>query len=906
MKSRLLLSVVAGLLLIQVAIAERFIPKSDLIPYVLTIIDKGYVDHSRILPDKMLDGALSRLSLSIAPVMTEYKDLGGKFSLKLSVDQKVKTLETFKPKDVQELSSVLQTIALFTKQNMENTEKLENVDFALINGALKKLDPHTALMIPEIYESFSEESEGSFSGVGMTIGIRDGKLTVISPIPGTPAARAGLRARDQIVQVDSESTVNVSITDAVKKIKGKRGTVVVLHIMRKGFSAPKKYSLKRDTIKINSVESHVFKEKDKKVGYVQLKGFQRTTIDELDDHLDEMEYDLSEFKGLIIDLRNNPGGHLDQAIRVSDRFLDRGIIVSTAGLSMKNISSHTANWLGSIDDIPIIVLVNNGSASASEIVTAALKKNQRALVIGNTTFGKGSVQAIREFSNGSALKYTTSKYLTPGNISIQSVGVAPHINLQPYFVTQEHVRITPEKRDNLEDSLDQNFSEWGDKPESADQTLAYVFEESDEEYDEYLEPHQQLVNILNKDFWVQFSKKILLNNNEENFESLYQTALKTVKSETKIQEQKLVKAFSKFENPVNWETSEGKTTSSIESKIWIEKNKGTVEKPVWEKVNGDIAAKSSLRIFAQVKNVGKTDVFRLFGETMSENNIFNDRQFAFGKLSPGELRSWYLPIGLSEAGNSRSNLIEFEFKDHLKEIVHRDQLVLNVLEKPKPNFSYSISLLEDGTESSKGNGDQKLQTGETISVIINLKNIGRGKSGPITVLLKSAEGKNIFLKKGRVTLDAIKSGASSKADFQFDVNAKPIDEIFDFSVDIIDQTFTSSSINQKIKVAVDSLRNQLSNETPTITIKGDYLTSKTKNINLKGMVDDDQQVKDLYVFSNKKKIFYKNYLKKQANKIKFSIPVMLNKQDNFVTIISRDNEDVITRKSIFIRYLESK
>lgn len=906
MKSKLLLSVLAGFLFVQVAIAERFIPKSDLIPYVLTIIDKGYVDHSRIIPDNMLKGALSRLSLSIAPVMSEYEDLGEQFTLKLSVDQKTKIFKTYKPKDVQQLNGVLQSIALFTKQNIESTEKLENVDFALINGALKELDPHTALMVPEIYESFSEESQGSFSGVGMTIGIRDGKLTVISPIPGTPAARAGLRARDQIVQVDGESTVNVSITEAVKKIKGKRGTIVVLHIMRKGFSEPKKYSLKRDTIKIDSVESHVFNENDKKVGYVQIKGFQRTTIDELDNHLDEMEYDLSEFKGLIIDLRNNPGGHLEQAIRVSDRFLDRGIIVSTAGLSMRDISSHTASWLGSIDDVPIIVLVNNGSASASEIVTAALKKNRRALVIGNTTFGKGSVQAIREFSNGSALKYTTSKYLTPGNISIQSVGVAPHIDLQPYFVTQDHVRITPEKRDNLEDSLDQNFSEWGDKPESADQILAYVYEDSDEEYDEFLEPHQQLIKILNRDFWIQFSKSILLRNNEESFESLYQTALNSVKSEAKIQEQKLIETFSKFENPVNWETSKVKTTSHIESKIWIEKNDETTQEPVWERINGNIAANSKLRIYAQVKNIGQTDIYRLFGETKSENNIFDDRQFAFGKLSPGELRRWFVPITLSESLNSRSNLIKFQFKDHLKKIIHHDQLVLNAIEKPKPNFSYSISMLDDGTENSKGNGDQKLQIGETISVLINLRNNGKGPSGPITVLLKSAEGKNIFLKKGRATLDALESGGNNKVDFQFDINIKPIDEIFDFSVDIIDQTFTSSSINQKIKVPIDLQKNQQSNETPVITLDGNYLTSQSQNIDLKGMVTDNRQVKDLYVFSNKKKVFYKNYLKKQADKVNFSIPLLLDKQDNFITLISRDNEDVITRKSIFIRYLESK
>ena len=386
--------------------SERFIPKSDLLYKVLYVVDHSYVDSNRIVPQKMLEGALERLSLIIAPVLTKTRTEGNTIFIEVRVDQFTREFRFNKPKNINELNYILQQVVKFVKQHIENSEKPETVDYAVINGFLRKLDPHSSFLIPEIYSDFSTQTSGNFGGVGMMISIRDGSLTIISPIDNTPASRAGLRAKDRIVQINEESTINMPLSDAVKMLRGKVDTKVDIYIMRKGLSSPKKITIIRDIIEITSVKSFTFEESGKRIGLLKINTFQQNTIDEINTHLEEMDYDLKNFQGLIIDLRDNPGGLLDQAIEVSDRFLNDGVIVSTAGLKRGSIKSFSAHWFRSITDIPIIILINNRSASASEIVTAALKKNKRAVVIGIQTFGKGSVQQVIPFPGGSALRLT--------------------------------------------------------------------------------------------------------------------------------------------------------------------------------------------------------------------------------------------------------------------------------------------------------------------------------------------------------------------------------------------------------------------------------------------------------------------------------------------------------------------
>lgn len=886
--------------------AERFVPKSDLIPYVLQIIDRAYVDDKRIIPNEMLEGSLDRLSTSIAQVLTNVEEIGNdRLSIEISVDLYSKKFEYKKPKTVTELNNILQDIARFSKEHLEKEEKPENVDYALINGFLKKLDPHSFLLIPEVYSDFSTNTTGNFGGVGMMIGLREGKLTVIAPIDDTPASRAGLRAKDHIVQINDESTINMSTTEAVKRLRGEAGTTVEIHIMRKGLTSPKKYMITRAMIEIHSVESHVFKKDQKRVGYLKVKTFQKNTLDEINKELEGMDYDLRDFMGLILDLRNNPGGLLDQAIRVSDRFIDHGEIVSTAGLDVnisRNVKSYDAHWFRTIADIPIIVLVNNGSASASEIVAAALKKNKRAVVIGMQTFGKGSVQQVIPLPGGAALKLTTSKYLTPGKISIQSVGVSPHIEVVPRYISPDLLRVIPSKEDQTERSLDNNFSEWGDRVEEADKTTFYLFEE-DEELEKVDPDDLDVLKKLRleKDFLIQSAQKILFKNNKSEFKDLMQNSMDFVEKEEKVQEKKIIGKFATLST--DWNEYGSEEAGKLTSEVWLEVKTTVDGKETWKKLDSTIEANSEIRLYVKAKNIGKTVISRLLATTESKNPIFNDQQFAFGKLAAGEAKQWYFPIKISESSLSRNDLIHFRFTDQEKREIHQDKTALKILAKQRPGFLYNITFFENGKHDSKGNGDKKLQVAETVAVKIDITNKGEGKSGPVTIILKNGEGKNIFLKRGRKTIDPLDVGKSEIVYFQFDLKSLPDDQDLDFSFDLIDAVYSLTSVNQKIKIPLEITVEMISNNAPAISLKNVPLVSTKRSYHFTGDIFDDKGVKDMYIFNKKKKVYYKNFLtEKNRKKVNFSVDLELENEENRIIVVSRDDYNVTSQRTLYVRY----
>src|SRR6185295_6951355 len=289
----------------------------------------------------------------------------------------------------------------------------------------------------EAYKEMNLTTSGQFGGLGIVISIRDQQLTVINPMPGTPAFRAGVKKYDRIMKIGGESTLNMGLNEAVQHLRGAPGTKVTVFLRRDGpdgWQTPKPFELTREVIKVASVESKLLADN---IGYVRLKQFQANTAKDLDDALLDLKKN-GELKGLVLDLRGNPGGLLEQAARVSDKFLVSGPIVATVGNpgSGEDREEKAAHPEGTEPNYPIALLVNGSSASASEIVAGALKNHDRAVLIGETTFGKGSVQLVfTELPDRAALKLTIAQYLTePGDISIQGTGVTPDIELDPMTV----------------------------------------------------------------------------------------------------------------------------------------------------------------------------------------------------------------------------------------------------------------------------------------------------------------------------------------------------------------------------------------------------------------------------------------------------------------------------------------
>jgi len=317
-----------------------------------------------------------------------------------------------------------EVLTLVRHNYVESTDSRELI-FGAIRGMLEALDPHSSFMPPDLYKEMQIETQGSFGGLGIEITVRERYLTVVAPIDGTPADRAGIVAGDRIIRIDGVPTKDMTLVDAVRKLRGPKGTPVTITILREG-QDPFDVTVTRDIIEVHSVRTSDLGEG---IGYVRLISFQERTSRDLQEELKALRE--KGMRGLVLDLRNNPGGLLTQAVQIADLFLEKGkLIVYTEGRA-KSQNLSFVDQHDNPQDFPMVVLVNKGSASASEIVAGALQDHQRAVVVGTQTFGKGTVQTVIPLNDGSGLRLTTAKYFTPNKRAIDGAGLTPDIVVEP-------------------------------------------------------------------------------------------------------------------------------------------------------------------------------------------------------------------------------------------------------------------------------------------------------------------------------------------------------------------------------------------------------------------------------------------------------------------------------------------
>ena len=337
------------------------------------------------------------------------------------------TQETYKNLEV--FANVLSIVQQNYVDDIDTQETIEGA----IKGMLSSLDPHSSFLKPDDFKELQVETKGSFSGIGIEITVKDDMLTVVSPIEDTPAFKAGIQAGDRIIKIEGESTKEMSLVEAVKKLRGQKGSAVTISIHREGWLDLQEFTIIRDVIPIVSVRSNIL---EPGYGYIRITNFQRNTAEDLQNNLEDLTRQ-GVLKGLILDLRNNPGGLLDSSVKIVDIFLEEGIIVSTKGRLQDQNMEFSAHGGGAEYDFPIVILINGGTASASEIVAGALQDHKRALILGTQSFGKGSVQTIIPMADGAGLRLTTARYYTPNGTSIQATGITPDVLVPKIAAAEE-------------------------------------------------------------------------------------------------------------------------------------------------------------------------------------------------------------------------------------------------------------------------------------------------------------------------------------------------------------------------------------------------------------------------------------------------------------------------------------
>lgn len=936
---------------------------------VSSYVNRLYVDPERIKNVEMLKEALSWEERIIPEVLVDFPESTNKGMVTVDdVSKSYDLARIHRPKDMVE---ILQDALTFINTNRQPTETLtaSDIEYTAINGMLTQLDPHSIILPPKEFSEFKIGTTGKFGGLGMVVGLRDGILTVISPIEGTPAARAGMKAGDKIIEIDGESTVNMNLTESVGKLRGDPGTTVTLSVLTEKAAQHRLVTLKREIIVIPTVESASLGDN---LGYIKIRNFQDDTSQCLNEHLKRLKASNNKLKGLIIDMRNNSGGLLDQAIEVADKFLEGGTIVVTVGPSGHPREIQEARKTDGDEALyPMVVLVDAGSASGAEIVAGALKENDRAVIVGDRSFGKGSVQQLIELMDGSALKLTIAKYLTPLSTDIQSVGITPDIKLVPVTVAKDNINlfrgIVALREEDLKQHLDEHR-----KDETPFAGLKYYLETKEKDNTEEETAEEEAgdpykLPDFDTDFHVIFAKKLLTNATAWQRKTFLQNSSAIIEEIASSEEKKIAQALQKFD--IDWSTGTG--TGTAKTNVSFSTNPA----------DGRVKAGDKITLTVNVANTGETPLYQLRCISSSKNGLFDKFEFIFGKIEPGNTKSYSTTIEIPKNSLDREDEVVIRFEELNNRNPRDIKFSITTEALPRPLFAYSYQILDAVKNSSKNNGDGLIQSGEDIELLFLIKNVGEGTAEKNVITLKDLSDKEVFIKNGRAEIGPLNPGEMKEVKLSFVVKETMHSDKFNVDVIISEMIFGTFITNKltfpimtgkpkmtqasgfvKVGKKHTPLYGGMSFDSPVLSIMkdGTYLAYNAKNpewfritlpdgrdgwvsakdvieqdgiqtepdtldlflqrvppvitlskslsnvlfgndqLQLSATIEDDIYVKHAYVLINNDKVFFKSNkfptMKEQA-RLEINANLPLKEGPNVVTIVARDNHDLITIKS---------
>jgi carboxyl-terminal processing protease len=739
---------------------------SELKIFNLTLvrIKENYVDSARIDPKKMLFRALDSVQFNVPEVLVEaFPD---KDEVAVVVNDQRKVFDTSDVDSPWRLARKLTKVFRFIENHMNGGADLAQVEYAAVNGMLSTLDPHSVLMDPEAAREMDVSTSGKFGGLGIVIRMIDRKLTVVRPMKGTPAAKKGVLSGDQIVKIDSEPTENLTLNEAVDRMRGDPGTPVTLWIQRKGEAKPLRFDLVRDVIRVESV---IYKLLTGDVGYVKIKQFSSSTGKEVKAAIDDLKAQGA--TGWVLDLRGNPGGLLEQAIAVADLFVDSGTLVTT--VSGRERDPRRAERGNGETKAPLAVLVNGGSASASEIVAGALKNLDRGVIIGTRTFGKGSVQVLYDNDDGSKLKLTVAEYLTPGDRSIQSLGIVPDIALQRMYVPTKNdavgdwIRMLPPTRSWSEKDYDTHLtSAYARDTDQPAFQLSFLYEKPqakgkvaprDDDATGPPDPEEDMDDLLGsdeivEDFEIRFGRELVSTVSGSSRSALVKAAKSLVARHRGDQDKKLSDALAKLN--VDWSAAPSSQTDAPALNALVEVSPST-----------RLGAGDEVVLTGTVENRGTGTAWRVHGRVVSDDPVFEDTELVFGKIGPGESRTYQARLKIPKDAADRIERLSFSFAEGRGQAVSAPPIEVRLVAAKRPTFAYAYQLIDDG------NGDGLIQKGERQRLRVTVRNAGAGTASEATAVLRNASGDGIVLDRSRHELGKLGPGDSRTVEFDFDVTS---------------------------------------------------------------------------------------------------------------------------------------
>jgi carboxyl-terminal processing protease len=794
----------------------------------LFYVRENYFDKNRLDPKRMLVGALDFVQRDVPEILIDRWPEHEPKQVTVKVNGQQRQFSIERVEAPWSLRTTLQEIFRFVQPNLqpvpekEEARRLVEIEMAATNGMLYTLDPHSVLLDVETYKDMRTQTQGKFGGLGIVIEMdKKNRITVKRPMPDTPAIRAGIKAKDHIVRINNESTTNMTLNEAVERLRGDVDTNVDVYVERDAQpGATKKFTITRASIRPPSIDppARVLAvpaapgQAPAKVGYLHMQHFSANSAGDLADALAMFEREHA--KGIIMDLRGNPGGLYEQAQKVADAFIKTGTLVSMVGVSGAGTQAATASDSGHEPTVPLAVLVNQNSASASEIVAGAMKNLDRGVVIGEGTFGKGSVQVLYDIQSPVAfgdkseddklgLKLTTAQYLTPGDVSIQGVGVIPDIETDPLLVQKDGerswIRLQPSahkrREADYEYHLEHASARHGEKPL---ETVSYLLvpknekkphddddegaadPDEDEEATD-ADPDQKT------DFLMDFARDLLAQAKTSRRREIVASS-KAFFDKIRVGEDKKVsQALEKL--GVDWSAGPASTTSAAPQLAL------TLSLPGGET---KVVAGTVAKIRGTVKNTGSAPAYRVRAILESDNPIFDENEMVFGKIGPGESKSYDLSVKVPASMYTRTDEIKATVNTQRGVVkVTGPEMLLPIEGKARPMFAYTYQTLDD----QKGaNHDGQVQRGEQVRLLVTVKNIGQGKAMHTEAILRNGMGQEgIMISAGRFEAKELAAGETKTFSFVYEVRPEFQGDEYQLELSVGD-TILGESVTDKIKI----------------------------------------------------------------------------------------------------------
>ncbi|MCZ6793151.1 MAG: S41 family peptidase [Planctomycetota bacterium] len=894
-------------------------------------LSTSYLDLERIQPRPLLERALSSLELSAEEIYVERFEPSKPY-VAMHVEDEVEMLDLHSVKTRRDSVVFLENVFEFLRLKYHGDNTLNELRYAAANGYLSGIDPHTLVFTPKSFEEFEIHIRGEIYGVGMMVGgTPTGKLEVKQVLKDTPARRAGFQKGDLIAKINDESTINMTVIEAVHKIRGPLGTKVVLTVKRRGKDdvlETKSIAVKRDRVTIKSVESKLITNgvpgggrpgTKGGVGYVKVTNFdQKTTPALLENLIRLRQSNDGPLGGLILDLRGNTGGLLTQAVAMADIFLKSGDIVVTAKKGDR-LQPTRATYNRQEPDYPMILLADAESASGAEIVLGALQKNNRAIVLGTQTFGKGSVQQLQRLPHGAQLKITVSEYLIPGNISIQENGVVPDVLARLVTLDETYFDLFPTEHVHKEKDYESHIVSKYKRDEEPRYRVAYLYRPPEKSEDSPSASERFISGDLDPkaDPLVKMALKVLevaARGGEKEFDP--KKVLDASAGEFAALRKEFYGEIVEHLKTLGIDWSDGPASRPKKDEVELDVTYELREEP--SKDAEDPVPVNMLVVSAKLTNKGKAPLYRAKGISRSEYNLYRHREFLFGKVSPGESVTRQHKVRLPYFPRAQNNLFAIDVSGEDGEdgegeaYVSRDVEIV-LARRERPSFAYSAEL-----KDASGERLGKLSVADDVTMSLRIHNTGKGPAYKGVAILRNKAGRRIFLKRGRREFSDLQAGGTTDVTFQFDVRDGKPREAFEFELVIYD-SYSGESLSRKLSILPAGERgkdfpNGKFVSPPEVELKlvrrektDEVLVTDQEELVLTATVRSNSQNFKAWVtnlpLSSRTRIPDKIYFASSGGReeLRFKTPVVVSEGAHLLTVVAKDADGLEMRRSVMVR-----